>query len=408
MALTSHPAWTQHYRCSPNHRLDAGSLCLYTHCLLVSDAASPMALVCVKAFIACRDINFSRLIADFDKQWGGLPWVVDRQIISLTAFLSWADAWTTLDSTYPLMRMHAVKGLASALPERTDLPEDLVREMGTINLHQHRPTLAASWWYLQRTKAFDRCVSEMTTVSDARSHRDILRATLMVTNDFHAMLIGRDLHVVCNTLVPELPASVFVIGCGAKAAYNSTCRSELPSSSITDCSAIASTLRDHLPSEMMSAVFPDQLSCFDVEHMLCEFRRYNDAVSAMDAGKRRRRSRDIDGIATRRLLRLHRLRQCAPLLHLAVRIPSPEIEGETPECGDVRSAGSQAEPESSQAESPLENVVLPEWADLEIGALADKCRVRLRAFLDSNGQSSTKIQSHGGTALSRAVYFLRG
>ena len=31
MALTSHPAWTQHYRCSPNHRLGAGSLCLYTH-----------------------------------------------------------------------------------------------------------------------------------------------------------------------------------------------------------------------------------------------------------------------------------------------------------------------------------------------------------------------------------------
>lgn len=361
----------------------------------MSDAASRLALVWVKAFIACRDTDFTRMIADFDQQWGGLPWDVDWQTITLSAFLSWADTWSTLDSTYPLMRLHAVKGLASTLPDRIDLPEDLVRELGTINLHQHRPALAASWWYLQRTSAFDRCVSEMTT--DACSHRDILRATLMVTNDFHAMLIGRDLHVVCNTLVPQLPASVFVIGGGARAAYNSICRSELPSSSIIDCTSLASTLRNHLPFEMLSAVFPVELSCFDVEHMLCEFRRYNDAVSAMDAGKRPRRTRDLDGIGTRRHLRLHRLQQCAALLHLSLRIPSPEI--------DVHSAGSSAEPQGSQAEGHLDNVVLPEWANLEIGVLADKCRVRLRAFLDSNGLSSCKIQTHGGTALSRAVYF---
>jgi hypothetical protein len=95
--FAEHPAWIRHQRCSPNFRLDAGSLCLYEHLRREPSASGKLMLIWIKTFIAPRAELFIDLLESFSVQFLATPGQVDWTKISLQQFLTWSETWK-LDS----------------------------------------------------------------------------------------------------------------------------------------------------------------------------------------------------------------------------------------------------------------------------------------------------------------------
>lgn len=326
-AMSSHPAWVRHHRCAANFRFDAGSLCLYSLAVNLPNDAARLMLVWVKTFIAPRDVNLIALLATFESSFSATPWQVDWSTISLKDFVEWSQSWS-LDRAYPVMRMQAVQALNRQL-RMLPSPADTVAFFKKNPLEQ-KPILACAWWTMSQRGMWSECLTAL--VKPESDPRFVLMEQLLVSQNFYAMLLARDLHLVIPSVMLSLPNQCFEIGGGARDIFHAFCGDEKTSSITDKCSKFLSSLQSQLNPQLFADVFPHGLSIWDLEHFFCEFRRYLEATAAIDRGLSPARIRDIIQIASRRALRLSRMLSCSELLHLDPQRLQVVVEADLPTC----------------------------------------------------------------------------
>ena len=394
-------AWDLHQRCSPSFRFDAGSLCAYQ---LVAGlpAAGRVSVLWVKHLIAPRDINLQSLIGSFVEQFHQSPWCSDWSSISLQSMLDWSKS-IVLDNAYAGMRRTAVMNLLRMLRLATGAEPELEAWLKTWSSTEQRPVLAAAWWVLQRQHRFHSFVTSCQRSPEELAN--LLRHHLMIPLDFHVMLVARDLTLVVPELGTTLISSTFVMGGGAKQSYIALTGDDQLCMCWDNCCRLAEHLRSRLSDELLRDIFANQLTAYDVEHLLCEHRRYRSAQHALERGGRAARIRDTGNATARAMVRIGRLHDVAAQLQIDVsRLLT------APSHGDCHTS---PEPSQELSASPtgrwgtiVYQVVFPTWVSLDLVALAGRCKSEFLAWLVSNGCINwTLIQKTTTAALSHAVYW---
>ena len=305
-AIRECKAFQEHHRCEANYGLDAGALSLLEKALPHDDQIR-MKMGLAKAIVCPQDGMIQQLEKGYHKYCGRNLW--DDSTFSPEAMYR-ALKRMDLDNAYGGMR-RSFFTLEARRQQAHPGPLKISKKDG----RKQKSLFANYWAHLLEAGAFAEAWSQFAG-KDTDIH-NILEKTLFVKTTFHRMLVAREFGCLIDKFPRNGGERVVSVGGGAARIVREYAGKEYAKGKTydqtelqADLSKLHEALLQELDSDFVEMICPRGWRLDFTEHACCEFRRYQDAVVAVAAGRSPKRKRDEAAAAQRQGVRCRRLRMC--------------------------------------------------------------------------------------------------